>query len=69
MFACRANVARNGVILLVTALLVAACGVDGGDSNAVDSNVLDSDQYLDRVHGSWLAACLLYTSPSPRDRG
>ena len=65
MFACRANVARNGVILLVTALLVAACGVDGGDSNAVDSNVLDSDQYLDRVHGSWLAAMVANHSGLP----
>ena len=34
-----------------------------------DLLVLTQPQIIEQIHSEYLEACLLYTSPSPRDRG
>ena len=61
-------IARAGTGLIALCVLVGACGFGGGDEDAA------SDDDCTRVPAAvssekiQLMTCLLYTSPSPRDR-
>ena len=57
---------RRGVVMLAVLLAAALTLAGCGDPDATDAGTPNSD--APKAGGTYTYPCLLYTSPSPRDR-